>query len=393
VGSSISHWSSEKCWADILLNQLHGLESYDCGQLRNKALPMTNATTFASVFLLLLPSMAATAQPASVPAANEDQRLLTYIKPGQLIDVGGRRINLHCMGTGAPTVILMSGLSSWSPNWYKVQPDIAKWTRVCTFDRAGYGFSDPAPRPQILSDVVDDLHKALKAGAMTGPLVLVGHSLGGVETRLYTQRWPEDVVGMVLDDTSPAAERLIDESQPDFDEVIGLERFASKKLFCALLAAHGPLDPSKPEFAECSLRLPRDTPAEFRKRAPEFFTAAYFVAQVSLMSSLSVHTYDSVDHRSLGAMPLVVLSAENSWETWNENTPAIVRFNRSYLPAWIGMHDELARLSSRGVHRIIKGSGHEIQLQKPQAVIDAVTEVLGQLRSDGDATTKQIKSP
>ncbi len=341
---------------------------------------MTKANFLPAALLLLLPCAATTAQHASVPVGNGDQRLLTYAKPGQLIDIGGRRINLHCMGDGKPTVILMSGLSSWSPNWYKVQPDIAKSTRVCTFDRAGYGFSDAAARPQILSDVVEDLHKALQAGAMTGPLVLVGHSLGGVEARLYAQRWPEDVVGMVLDDTSPAAERLIDESQPDFDAVIGPEHYASNKLYCAMLAAHAPLDPSKPEFAECSLRLPSDTPAGFRKKAPEFFTAAYFVAQVSLMSSLSVHTYDSVDHRSLGAMPLVVLSAENSWETWEESTPAVVRFNQTYLKEWIGMHDALAHLSSRGVHRIVKGSGHEIQLQKPRAVIDAVAEVLGQLR-------------
>jgi pimeloyl-ACP methyl ester carboxylesterase len=129
--------------------------------------------------------------------------------------------------------------------------------------------------------------------------------------------------------------------------------------------------------------LPNDTPTAFRRKAPQFFTAAYFAAQVSLMSSIYVHTYDSADHRSLGAMPLVVLSAENSWETWKESTPAVVRFNQSYLKEWIGMHEALARLSSRGVHRVVKGSGHEIQLQKPQAVIDAVEEVLGQLRSDG----------
>ena len=340
---------------------------------------MTKANSFAATLLLLFPYQPATPQPASVPTANEDQRLLAYVEPGLLIDIGGRRINIHCMGVGKRTVILMAGLSSWSPNWYKVQPAVAKLTRVCTFDRASYGFSDPAPRPQILSEVVDDLHKALKAGLIPGPFVLVGHSLGGVEARLYAQRWPDEVVGMVLDDTSPAAEGLINENQPDFDEVIGRERFASNKLYCALLAAHGPFEISSPEFKECSLRLPSDTPVAFRKKAPAFFTAEYFVSQVSLMSSVYVHTYDSVDHRSLGAMPLVVLSAENSWETWKESSPAVIRFNQAYLREWIGMHEALAHLSSRGVHRIIKGSGHEIQLQKPQAVIDAVEEVLREL--------------
>jgi len=317
-------------------------------------------------------------QSESAPAMAEDGRLLPYSEPGQRVDIGGRRINLHCMGSGGPTVILLAGLSSWSPVWYKTQPVIAQRTRVCAFDRASYGFSDPAPRPQILSDVVDDLHRALEAAAIHGPFVLLGHSLGGVEARLYAQRWPDEVVGMILDDTSPAAEGLINEEQPDFDEVIGRESYASNKLHCALLAAHGPLDPSNSEYKDCSFTLPSDTPATFRKRWPTFFTADYFAGQVSLMSSVYTHRYDSVDHRRLGAMPLVVLSAENSWGTWNANTPAIIRFNRSYLKVWIGMHEALAHLSSRGVHRLIKGSGHEIQLDAPQAVIDAVDEVLRQ---------------
>ena len=177
---------------------------------------------------------------------------------------------------------------------------------------------------------------------------------------------------MVLDDTSPAAEGLIDEDQPGFDEVVGRESYAAGKLHCALLAAHGPLEPSRPEYKDCSLALPSDTPAAFRKIAPQFFTAYYFADQVSLMSSVFTHRYDSVDHRRLGAMPLVVLSAENSWET-----PAGAPFSQAY---WIALHEALAHLSSRGVHRIIH-SGHEIQLEQPQAVIDAVDEVLRDLQT------------
>jgi pimeloyl-ACP methyl ester carboxylesterase len=123
--------------------------------------------------------------------------------------------------------------------------------------------------------------------------------------------------------------------------------------------------------------LPSDTPAAFRAIWPRFFTAYYFADKVSLMSSLYTHHYDGVDHRSLGAMPLVVLSTEHSWGA--SGTPADVWFHRSYSKVWIGMHDALSHLSSRGVHRIINGSGHTIQLEKPQAVIDAVDEVLRQL--------------
>ena len=319
------------------------------------------------------------AQPTPLPSMAEDQRMLPYVEPGQLVNVGGRRINLHCMGAGGPTVILMAGLFSWSVVWYKTQPAIAQTTRVCAFDRAGYGFSDPGPRPQIISDVVDDLHAALSAGSIPGPYVLVGHSLGGIEARLYAQRWPKEVVGMVLVDTSPAAEGLVNENQPGFDEVAGRESYAADMLHCAFLVANGPLDPSKPEYNDCTsaTALPSDTPAAYRSIWPQFFTAYYFADKVSLMSSVYTHRYDGVDHRRLGAMPLVVLSPEDTWG--KSGTPESVWFHRSYSKVWIAMHEALAHLSSRGTHRFIKGSGHHIQLDKPQAVIDAVDDVLRQL--------------
>ena len=329
--------------------------------------------------LLLAISDTALTQPIPAATMAEDQRMLPYVEPGQLVDIGGRRINLHCSGSGGPTVILMAGVFSWSVVWYKTQPVIAQEVRVCAFDRAGYGFSDPGPRPQILSDLVDDLHTALEAGSIPGPYVLVGHSLGGIEARLYAQRWPKEVVGMVLVDTSPAGEGLIDEEQPGFDEAIGRESYAAGMMQCALLVAHGPLEPSRPEYKGCSAELPSDTPAAFRAIWPQFFTAYYFADKVSLMSSIYTHRYDSVDHRRLGAMPLVVLSTKHSWG--ESGTPADVWANRSYTKVWIALHQALANLSSHGVHRIIEGTGHEIQLDKPQAVIDAVDEVVRQLHT------------
>jgi pimeloyl-ACP methyl ester carboxylesterase len=293
-----------------------------------------------------------------------------------LVDIGGR--NLNCIGAGRPTVILMAGLFSWSVVWYKVQAAIAQKARVCAFDRAEYGFSDAASQPQIISEVVEDLHKALPAGSIPGPYVLVGHSLGGVEARVYAQRWPAQVAGMVLVDTSPAGEGLIDETQRDFDEASGRESCAASMLHCALLADRGALGPSSAEFRDCSATLPSDTPAAFRKVWPQFFTAYYFADKVSLMRSLYTHRYDDADHHNLGAMSLVVLSIEHPWDS---GSPAGARLDRSYGKIWNALHADLAHLSTRGVHRIIKGSGHEIQLDKPQAVIDAVDEVLGQLHA------------
>jgi len=330
--------------------------------------------------LLLSIVGAVRAQSQASPAAEEDLRMLPYTQPDQVVDIGGRRINMHCMGSGRPTVILLAGIFSWSLVWYKTQPVIAQKTRVCAFDRAAVGFSDPAPRPQLLADVVNDLHEVLKGGSITGPYVLVGHSLGGLEARVYAQRWPQGIVGMVLVDTALAAEALIDETQPDFDEASGQESYTADMLYCASLAARGPFEPSSPEFKFCSATLPGDTPAAFKKVWPRFFTAAYFVDKASLMSSVYTHRYDSADHQRLGAMPLVVLSAENSFDV---DTPAGARFWQAYRKSYDARHEALARLSSRGAHKLIKGSRHHIQLDKPQEVVDAVDEVLRQLRSAG----------
>ena len=304
--------------------------------------------------------------------------VLRYAKPGQLVDIGGRRINLYCTGSGGPTVILMAGSSSWSFVWYLTQPEIAKKARVCAFDRAAFGFSDPAPQPPVMSDTVNDLHAALKAADVPGPYVLVGHSLGGLEARLFAQRWPQEVTGMVLLDTSPAAEFLIEVNLPGHDEAEPFERWSSGLLKCALLARHGPLDPSNPEYKHCSLGpLPEGTPDAYRKIWPTFFTAEYWVARDSEFSSLWTHRYDSADHLQLGDKPLVVLSSDVGWHMSGPQGT----FWRNYRKQWFAQHEALAHLSSRGVHRVIGHSGHEIQLDKPQALIDAVDEVLAALNS------------
>jgi pimeloyl-ACP methyl ester carboxylesterase len=328
--------------------------------------------------LLLSISDIVFAEPTSVPAVAEDMRLLPYVKPGQLVDIGGRRINLHCTGIGRPTVILMAGSLSWSFTWYKTQPEIAKSARVCAFDRASYGFSDPAPQPQILLDTVSDLHAALKAADVPGPYVLVGHSLGGLEARLFAQRWPQEVAGMVLVDTSPAAEALIEVNQPYYDAGDSMESYTSKQLKCVLLEAHGPLDLSSPEYEHCSIGpLPVDTPDALRKIWPSFFTADHAAAQLSLISSLFTHRYDSADHLHLGDKPLVVLSADVGWDLSGPTGS----FWRTYRKRWFAQHEALAHLASRGVHRVIEHSRHQIQLDKPQAVVDAVEEVLRELQA------------
>jgi len=316
-------------------------------------------------------------QPARSSTLVEDERLLPYAEPGQLVDIGGRRINLRCSGTGVPTVVLASGIASWSTVWYKTQPEIAKRTRVCSFDRASYGFSDPAPRPQILPDVPEDLHAALKAAQVSGPFVLVGHSLGGIEVRMFAQRWPQEVAGMVIVDTSPAGEMLIEAELPGVEDALSLESMIPGNLECALVVTRE--EPSSTKFKDCMLPLPNDTPAALRRVWPRFFTLDRFIAMTSLLSSLATHRHDSADHLNLGDMPLVVLSMDV--DVCCSGNPPQNKFWQEYKNQWYAQHAALARMSVRGVHRVVDGSGHSIMLDKPQAIIDAVDEVLRQLHA------------
>ena len=121
-----------------------------------------------------------------------------------LVDIGGRRLHVSCTGTGSPTVILEAGLGDSSETWNAVQPAVAGFTRVCAYDRANKGTSDPDPRPEFRTSrvIIDDLSRLLRAAPISGPYVLVGHSLGGAHIRLYASRFPKDVVGMVLVDAS-----------------------------------------------------------------------------------------------------------------------------------------------------------------------------------------------
>ncbi|MGF1478477.1 MAG: alpha/beta fold hydrolase [Cyanophyceae cyanobacterium] len=123
--------------------------------------------------------------------------------PGELVDIGGFLLHLNCIGQGTPKVVMDAGGAAPSITWGLVPSEIAKFTRVCTYDRAGLGWSDPNLRsPRTSQQSVDELHLLLTKAGINPPYILVGHSLGGVNMRLYASQYPEDVVGLVLVDSS-----------------------------------------------------------------------------------------------------------------------------------------------------------------------------------------------
>lgn len=128
-----------------------------------------------------------------------------YPAPGQLVEIKGRRMHLHCAGEGSPTVVVDSGLGSYSADWQLVQPEVAKFTRICTYDRPGYGWSQPGPRPRTSRQMARELHSLLAAAqgaGLAGPYLLVGYSLGGFNVRLYARQHPDEVAGLVLVDSA-----------------------------------------------------------------------------------------------------------------------------------------------------------------------------------------------
>ena len=125
-----------------------------------------------------------------------------YPSPGQLIDVGGRRLHLYCTGQGSPTVVFEAGLGLGMVTWRHVQPRVSQITRACSYDRAGYGWSDSGPLPRTSDQITNELHTLLEHGNVHAPLVFVGHSLGGLYARHYAAIYPSDVSGVVLVDSS-----------------------------------------------------------------------------------------------------------------------------------------------------------------------------------------------
>lgn len=128
---------------------------------------------------------------------------IVYARPGQLVDVGGFRLNLYCMGSGSPTVVFDSGWGDWAPAWSTVQPQIAKWTRACSYDRAGSGFSDPGPMPRTSLRIAKELRTALHRAGIAGPYILVGSAFGGDNVRTFADLYMDEVAGLVMDDADP----------------------------------------------------------------------------------------------------------------------------------------------------------------------------------------------
>lgn len=338
------------------------------------------ARLLAMLAITLLPaagrSQNAATPPAPKPFAAGDPALSPYARPGRLVDIGGRKIDLRCEGKGGPTVVLMNGHGVMAMEWYKVQPKLAQRVRTCGYDKAGYGYSDPAPMAQTLPDAVNDLHTALVAARIAGPYVLVGHSLAGLEARLFAQQWPSEVAGMVLVDSSFANQRSVQASLPGFAAANrAMTAFKAIALDCIERMARPDFGPTSLHYRPCVPPPWPGSPVDLVAAWPKLFRPAMWAANVSLLDAIATPELDGADHIDLGDKPIVVLTAGRS-----DNGPGLTEFTQAFRKIMLERHEGFAHLSSHGIHIVVPDSGHFIPLERPDAVIDAVDRVLKVVR-------------
>ena len=322
-------------------------------------------------------------QPASAAAPAD----IVYARPGQLVDAGGFRLNLYCMGSGTPVVVFDSGWGDWAPAWSKVQPQIAKWTRACSYDRAGTGWSDPGPMPRTSVRIATELHTALHHAGITGPYILVGSAFGGDNVRTFADLYMDEVAGMVMVDADP------DDLEPKAmqeEAHRGHAGIPPDLRNCRnAIAEHKPLP---------SLRRdrPRETCAQqfFFRGLPEAEWSPGLNAKLLEIAQTKVAMYDAyasemeqtsqdeeyLQHhqRSFGSRPIRVLTSGNHGvghlETKPADTPKHLQYERETTLAqarWL-------TLSSNAKQIFAHHSSEYIQFDEPETLINAVREVYDQ---------------
>ena len=292
---------------------------------------------------------------------------------GQMVDIGGRKIHLDCRGAGSPTVILESGLDvAGTLSWYKVLDAIAKTTRTCSYDRAGIMWSDAPPHAQDGDHVARDLHDVLAAAKIDGPLVLVGHSLGGPYIMNYTRQFGANVKGLVF----------VDASHPDqFEKMVlpGKEKEVPQPPF-VMRALAAMSWTGLPRFMD-SPPIPGEPKQIGEARKADLGHSMN--GALAELAALGTSLRQGGQLRSLGNRPIVVLTAMKPYDAAvleAQKLTAAQGAARQLM--WESLQDDEARWSTRSRHESVLDASHYIQLDRPDVVIRAVEEVVATVRAD-----------
>ena len=282
-----------------------------------------------------------------------------YPTPGQLVDVGGRSLHLSCTGTGTPTVLLQPGAGEFSSNMGWIAPAVARSTRVCIYDRAGRGWSEPADAPQDGVALATDLHTLLGRAHIPGPYVLAGHSFGGLYTLAFAARYPDEVAGMVLlDSTLP--KQVADPATPKAPGAYDLLSHVS-----AVVATSGEVGLTRIYSHVEAGTLPPRSRDEIRASIARADTVKSTIDEYVQSNTAMEQAAQLTD---FAAKPLVVLTAGSG-----------------SAPDWSAKQDRLAALSTNSAHHVIAGAVHEDLVanqadaaQSTQAILDVVSAVRSQ---------------
>jgi len=314
---------------------------------------------------------------------------------GRAVDIGGRTLNIECSGEGSSAVIIMPGAGGrfggyGGYNWRKVQPKVAEFTRFCWYDRAGEGWSDPAPAPPTSASITHDLHELLQRAPVPAPYILVGHSIGGDFARIYAGRFPAEVAGLVL----------VDSANPDQNEppimLAPINRMPTfvRQLLCwgspiasrfGLLrfSTHNEHVDVPPQFASDAAvtqalrdRLVKSTETENAQAC-----AATHNGSIKPHGGSGNPEIDDAARRvtNLGNIPIIVLTALQYWKP--DDDPVTAQQTDQFHETWVHqLQPALAHLSSQGRQIMVPNSDHGIPDQAPEAVIDGIRSIVDQTR-------------
>ncbi len=281
---------------------------------------------------------------------------------GDMINIGTHSMHIFCVGKGGPTVVLNAGLGGLSLEWIRVQNTLAKQTRVCAYDRSGYGWSETSPYPRTSTVITGELFRLLKLAHVPGPYILVGHSFGGYTAQLFASRYQNETAGMVL----------VDASHPE-----QVERFRAIGLNTVPIKPVTHVRYSRP-------RLPKNLPTEVRNITLKHLLEGSTMATVA---EEYINFYTSAQQVSeeldIPEIPIMVLTrGRPGWE----NNP-----NREkYEGLWQQLQSELAHMSPTSAHLWATQSGHHVHLDQPVMTANAITMVLERVRRDNRLEMKPV---
>jgi pimeloyl-ACP methyl ester carboxylesterase len=291
-----------------------------------------------------------------------------YPASGKFIDLGGYKLYLNCIGEGSPTVILDCGLVGLSSLWTLIQEDLAKFTKVCIYDRAGYGRSDRSPYPRTSERIVDELHLLLQKAEILPPYILVGHSMGGLNTLLFASHYPEEVAGIVLVDAVPPN---VYSRMPQFGE--SMQKTNRLFLILSIISKFGLLRLSNLLFgSKTAPDFVQNLPSDIQSIVLPQFTSKTFSTAMAENRLMPISA-DRVKNISLkDNLPLIILSRDRTMFTNSDS-------EKSQELIWKQLQAEMTKFSLASRFRIVDRTSHYLYIDRPDSVVQAIKEMIENL--------------